>query len=291
MAGVMSRPTSPSSASAPSASTIATSVGSEQDDETPTVQFTNVRDLFQALDYVSGDILTVTNVSPSNFVDIERERERRGRRVRFRRYLADSRILIITIPTTVHEALHLALYTGRYIGQLVQKGLYESWESIGSATFRVRGHPRGDGGEGDSSGCPIPERAGPDNWPTLVIEAGVSESLDQLHADMRWWFSASNHDVKIVILAKFDHRQHNIILERWEEEGGMLEPVRRQEITISRDRTTDPISYHVTRGPLVLGFKLLFLRDPDPEEGEGDFVISIPDLQWYAHRVWTRVRD
>ena len=67
MAGVMSRPTSPSSASAPSASTIATSVGSEQDDETPTVQFTNVRDLFQALDCVSGDILTVTSIIPPPF--------------------------------------------------------------------------------------------------------------------------------------------------------------------------------------------------------------------------------
>lgn len=32
------------------------------------------------------------------------------------------------------------------------------------------------------------------------------------------WFSASNHGVKIVILAKFDHRQREIILGKWEEE-------------------------------------------------------------------------
>ncbi|KAL7626166.1 hypothetical protein AAE478_002936 [Parahypoxylon ruwenzoriense] len=110
-----------------------------------------------------------------------------------------------------------------------------------------------------------------------------------------WWFSTSNHDVKIVIVAKFDHRQREIILEKWEEappdrlgatttrRTPTLQPVLRQEIAINRDQRTDPISYNVTRGPLVLGFKLLFLRDPCPQEG--DYVISIPELQWYAECV------
>ncbi|KAK3343963.1 hypothetical protein B0T25DRAFT_555718, partial [Lasiosphaeria hispida] len=120
---------------------------------------------------------------------------------------------------------------------------------------------------------------------------------------MRWWFQASNHKVKIVILAKFDRQQHHILLEKWEEEisrpqgaitprrtaailqqNGVLEPVRRQSITIIRDETTNPVSYIVTRGALVLGFRFLFLRDLDPQEG--DFVLSIQDLQRYAENVW-----
>lgn len=46
---------------------------------------------------------------------------------------------------------------------------------------------------------------------------------------------------------------------------------------------TNPASYNVARGVLVLQFELLFLRDPGP--GEGDIVVGIPEL------VWVMVRD
>lgn len=117
---------------------------------------------------------------------------------------------------------------------------------------------------------------------------------------MRWWFDKSNHDVKIVLLAKFDRGSSRIILQRWEEEtpsaqtgatttrhSPPLQPVLRQEIIISRDQSTDPPTYSVTRGVLVLGFRLLFLREPGPQEG--DFVIGIEDLERYAGAVWSYV--
>jgi hypothetical protein len=220
------------------------------------------------------------------------------RKFRFRRYNANSQILIITIPTAVHEALHLGLY-GPYLRSTTE----EKWKNIGTETFRQQGHPRGDGGEGDSTGGPRPERIGKGNWPTLVIESGHSETLPELHKDMQWWFQVSNHKVKIVILAKFDDQQHHILLEKWEEEisspqgaitrsraaailqqNSVLNPVKRQSITITRDETTNPVSYNITKGALVLGFRLLFLRDPGPQEG--DFVLSIQDLQLYAENVW-----
>ena len=224
---------------------------------------------------------------------------------RFRRYNSNSRILIVTIPTGLHEALHLGLFL-QYYSQLARNGRERSWKSIGSTTLRQQGHPGGDGGEGDSTGGPKPERVGIGKWPTLVIEAGDSETLGELHNDMRWWFQTSNHDVRIVILAKFDRRQRHILLEKWEEEisppqgaitrrraaailqqNGVLEPVKRQSITITRDETTNPVSYNVTKGALVLGFRLLFLRDPGPQEG--DFLLSIQDLQLYAEDVWAEV--
>ena len=68
------------------------------------------------------------------------------------------------------------------------------------------------------------------------------------------------------------------------QQNGVLEPVKRQTITITRDETTNPVLYHVVKGPLVLGFRLLFLRDPGPQEG--DFVLDIETLQDYAERVW-----
>ncbi|KAK3359904.1 hypothetical protein B0T25DRAFT_534171 [Lasiosphaeria hispida] len=121
---------------------------------------------------------------------------------------------------------------------------------------------------------------------------------------MQWWFQASNHEVKIVILAKFDAQQHHILLEKWEEEisspqgaitrsraaatlqqNGVLNPVKRQSITIARDETTNPVSYNVTRGALILGFRLLC--DPGPQEG--DFVLSIQNLQLYTEKVWAEL--
>lgn len=155
-------------------------------------------------------------------------------------------------------------------------------------------------GEGDSTGGPIPQRKGCNKWPTLVVKSGYSESLNELHNDMQWWFAASNHDVKIVILAKLERSRRMIILEKWEEEaaaarpGAMttrrstsLQPIMRQRITIHRNEATSPVPYHVARDTLVLGFRLLFLRDPGPQEG--DIKISIADLQWYAAQVWAEV--
>ncbi|KAK3367088.1 hypothetical protein B0T24DRAFT_581585 [Lasiosphaeria ovina] len=328
MAAIISRSTTSPSVSAssvsassavPSASTILSSVTSTKDrdppkdSDPPTVRFTNTQDLFNTIDSTTGDFLTVTNVSPNQFTEIERERDTGGktgqkkqyRKFRFRRYNTNSRILIITIPTRLHETLHLGLYM-RYYAQLARNGTEESWIDIGSARFRAeKDHPGGDGAEGDSTGGPWPERGGAGNWPTLVIESGYSETLPELQKDMRWWFQESNHQVKIVILAKFDDQQHHILLEKWEEEisspqgaitrsraaarsqNGVLNPVKRQSITITRDETTNPVSYNVTRGALVLGFRLLFLRDPGPQEG--DFVLSIQSLQLYAEKVWAQL--
>lgn len=208
--------------------------------------------------------------------------------------------MVIAIPTGVHETLHLELYYSGYVPQLVAMGrLWHAWRSMGATYFRSN-HPGGAGGgvEADSSGGPKPQRLGRGHWPTLAIEAGETESLDQLRADMRWWFSSSNHDVKIVLLAKFDRRQSQIILEKWEEQAATRQgatttrlaatpqPVLQQAITITREATT-PVSYSVTGGALLLEFRLLFLRDPDPPES--DVVMSVEFLQEYADMVWCQV--
>ncbi|KAK3308934.1 uncharacterized protein B0T15DRAFT_123285 [Chaetomium strumarium] len=73
--------------------------------------------------------------APSHFTEIEREREKKRRKFRFRRYNNNSGILIITIPTALHEALHLGLYD-QYREQLVQNGKGRSWISIGPTILR-----------------------------------------------------------------------------------------------------------------------------------------------------------
>ncbi|KAK3901089.1 hypothetical protein C8A05DRAFT_45194 [Staphylotrichum tortipilum] len=267
MASIASRPSSIDS----------TKMTRNKDDDFLTARFTNVQDLFDVINSTTEDFLAVTHVSPSHFADIERERDKRRRKFRFRRYNSDREILFITILTQLHEALHIGIYEG-YRDQLVRSGRERGWTTIGTATYRAQhGHPGGDGGEGDSTGGPKPERAAKDAWPTLVVEA--------------------DHNVKIVLLAKFEHTHRAITLERWEEEprgtrpevttmrhAAVVQPVLRQIITITQDLTTDPVSYNVTSGALILRFRLLFLRDPGV--GEGDFVLSVQELEAYAEHVW-----
>jgi len=181
--------------------------------------------------------------------------------------------------------------------------MQKCWLSCGASFYRsLQGYPAGGGGEGDSTGGPAAERGKKGGWPTLVINAGYTEPLRELHNDMRWWFSASDHQVKIVLLAKFYRTRSVIVLEKWEEEEAQprqgatttrrfaavrFQPILRQTTTIAQNTTTNPFSYNVTGGALILSFRLLFLRDPGP--GEADVVFTIQDLEEYAESVWYQV--
>jgi hypothetical protein len=181
--------------------------------------------------------------------------------------------------------------------RIAAMGLRNDWVPIGSSTVRAQGGEPG-AGEGDSTNGPR-ARIGRDRWPTLVIEAGFSETLSELQADMRWWFAASEHQVKIVLLAKFNHETQlqSIILEKWVEtfpprrvvtRSSSPQPMLSQTITIERapenTATQTPARYVVTSGALRLEFRLLFLRDP--REGESDVIINVQDLERYAATVW-----
>jgi hypothetical protein len=207
---------------------------------------------------------------------------------------------VLSIPTVLHEGLHSELYK-QFILLLVGTSAQYTWRAMGATTHRARG----DVVEGDSSGGPIPQRGGYDDWPTLVIEASDSAPLQELQATMQSWFAMSDHSVKIVLLAKFSRQRQAIILEKWEGEippaparpgatttrrmSAAPRPVLRQQITITRDATTAPATYNVAGGALVLAFHLLFLQDPGP--GEGDIEISVSNLELYAECMWCLVCD
>jgi hypothetical protein len=119
-----------------------------------------------------------------------------------------------------------------------------------------------------------------------------------------WWFSASDHQVKIVLLVKFGHQgRPEILIENWEEEpqevqtgatttpdAAVLQSRLRQSITITRDTAMNTVSYQVARGALVLSFRLLFLRNPSHQEG-GDVIITVSELEELARRTWGFVPD
>lgn len=211
--------------------------------------------------------------------------------------MAGRALLIILVPTSpFHEPLHRSL-SFKIERAIELMGLELSWTDKGSMTLPA--HRRGgDKGEGDSTGGPTPERAGDAGWPTIVIEAGFSETLNQLQGDMRWWFSTSDHQVKIVLLAKLVLSERTIILEKWTETpvhesrgpitraaAARVRPNLDQVITITnRTTSNDPATFVVHSGSLRLELNLLFLRQP--ASGESDITFNIDTLRVYAARVW-----
>jgi len=166
-------------------------------------------------------------------------------------------------------------------------------------------------GEGDSGRKPFTKRPLGTDFPTLVIEAGYSQSWASLRAKGRWWFESSDYAVKIVLLMKMDRSTAQIRIEKWK---AMEQPRTRPSRAITRAmaaqvvpsvspecvQTVDiiraasvgdhdprrflPNSYRVTRGLLCLEFEDLFLRRPGP--GEHDIVFGTKELQEFAVRFW-----
>jgi hypothetical protein len=276
------------------------STGSQPDTVPPTIQFTTVNELFKQINRVVGDTLIVQGVSSTDLAKIDNWREMRRRRIRFRPRKAESETLIISIPTGPHEQLHISLYYAMY-DEIVRMGLND-WVGKGTTTYR----PSHGVGEGDSTGGPRFQDPEDGYWPTLVIEAGCSQTLESLRADMRWWFGASDHRVKIVLLVKLQVSQGKIILEKWLEvpeisrsgatatrgSAQLIMPRCDQVINITRapgitdsvPNRRNPSSYNVTSGALRLEFDLLFRRQPD--QGERDVIVTVPHLQQCAADVW-----
>lgn len=272
------------------------------------VAYTTAVDVFARIKETRGDGLIVAGVPATAVGDLDREREARGQHVRFL-FLAKQKTLFVTIPTPVHKSMHS--YLGDcLILHIAQMGLFNSWESVSASRFPAKFRSSGDGdgsGEADGGGKPWPEQAGENQWPTIVIEAGFTQTLPSLHQKMRFWFSRSSHDVKIVVLLKAfpDSASKHILVELWEERPrhaprpgatstrsmDTLVPMAVQKINIVWAlglRRIEPANFNVTRGPLKLAFKSLFLR-PAVGPQEHDIVFPDAQLQLMAARVWRKV--
>ncbi|CAI6088792.1 unnamed protein product [Clonostachys chloroleuca] len=292
---------SPASLAVASVDTNPTTV-SIKPEEPPIIQFTTPQALDETINKVTGDTIYVKRVNATSFRLLEEFRSSRNRKYRFKRYYPADELLIITVPTQTHEFMHINL-TQLVTGQIIRMGLEEYWQGTAAVTFKsLHG---GTKGEGDSGGGPLnPGDSFKGKWPTIVIEAGYSMSIEALRQEMRWWFHASDHQVKIVLLMKatlLPNRQlSSLLIEKWKAHRhpgrsgstttrsiSHLEPQLMQSIIIERNLgSTNPNaseSYTVTSGELRLAFEDLFLRPP--RQGERDVVITIRNLQWVAARI------
>ena len=272
--------------------------------------FTNLEDLFGLLDATADDCLEVNQVSADNFRAIEERRDYKGCHYRFF-YEHQTALLLITIPISPHEVMHSWLASSVDI-KADAMGLRAQLIPTNSTTYRSTSSGVLEISlEGDSSRSLNP-RTTPNRWPVLIIEAGYSQTIQQLRMRARAWFLSSNFEVKIVVLAKMLVSERRIVLEKWKgiqvgDRTGIQagdrtgSPRTRSEhrrtpqcvhiIEISHPdageepHSVSPESYRVTRGALRLDFEELFLRSPVGED-EADIIITEEELQLYASVVW-----
>ena len=152
--------------------------------------------------------------------------------------------------------------------------------------------------EPDSCWRPLDARPNELDWPTLVFEVGVSETLRKLRNDSRWWLANSQDRVKIVLLFKINRAARTIHIEKWGCRPATLTyaprlnrppaqvPAQIQTVDTHANGVTG--SPHATPPPLVLHFQNILLRQPVPPEQ--DMVYTAQNLQRLRNGIWAALR-
>ncbi|OKL59168.1 hypothetical protein UA08_05807 [Talaromyces atroroseus] len=204
-------------------------------------------------------------------------------------YIPSLGLVLVDMITPQHERAH------RQLDKIIQwhinefaNGIDDGLQYTGQASRTSEDREK----RPDTSYQPVYLPSGrSDKWPSLVIEAGWSETRAKLEHDARWWIGASKGDVKGVITAAVQQGSRSIILEYWH---SVLSPLRSDpdkrviklthRTTISQGNKNSPIQ--VSNVPFIIPFEDMFLRGADANTKEYDIVISREELELYAIRVW-----
>lgn len=202
-------------------------------------------------------------------------------------YISAKGLLLVKMPTRAHEDAHISLdrlirKKIMFMNPSLEKDLCSLGRSRVEAILRRK--------EPDQSYQPKtlpPGRS--DYWPTVVIEAGYSESRSKLSADARWWLAESAGDVKTALTIAVHQTRREITVEKWElierptrQDGDKKVSVITQRAIVSQRTAGDPI--RVTGSQINIPFEHLFLRPAGSNEGA--IVFEVSDLEELATEVW-----
>ena len=260
-------------------------------------KFSGISGLRSAVNTLSNHLYqgTTTNqylafrpVTDNDFAKIEEQRHTIGRGIRLT-HCADIDTLIIKVSTPEHERVS-RVFTHDFMRRIEHMGLTDlDLSDLGATTFRGTSTSK----EPDSCFRPgsRPHRL---DWPTLVFEVGVSESLRKLKNDAKWWLSNSQGLVRIVLIFHIDPGSRTILIEKWEctpATGTRATRSNRPPAQIPTNVHTITIDANGVNGtpalPLVLHFQNLLLRQPTPPEQ--DLTFTVQDLQTLSNNIWARL--
>ena len=88
------------------------------------------------------------------------------------------------------------------------------FDYVGAGRFEGRTSSK----EDDTTYKPLTTRRRGEDWPTIIFESGLPESLQRLRVDAGWWLENSGGHVKIVVLISLNLAQtpQSIQIKKWE---------------------------------------------------------------------------
>ncbi|KIX01034.1 uncharacterized protein Z518_10100 [Rhinocladiella mackenziei CBS 650.93] len=258
--------------------------------------------------------LVFRDVKKDDLAEIDAKRESIGRHARMSCYTYDNLLIIKLMPSVEHEMVHRNL--GENIKfELIQMGIKRNhFPAVGAGRYS-RPHSSK---EGDTAYKPA-TRDQKTDFPTIVLESGLSESLNHLRHDARWWLSDPTSHAEIVLLISIRQQEKMLLVEKWclapasasrpttraQAASTGSVPTKVQELMVIQNPTPHlgstaqastfgqptvtiqpgtTSAYDVAGAPLVLEFQKLLLRTPIPPER--DIFFSPADLAEWADGVW-----
>ena len=222
------------------------------------------------------------NVTSKNLEDIEKWREDSNKNLPRMRILYDrvSEVLIVKfMPGSFHDtatAMFNALFSSKFpdvyslVGQLATK-------------FEARDRAK----EGDSGYKPV-TRTSKHDWPSLMVEVGVSESLQQLRSDARFWLTKSAGETRVVIVMSIDTVARKVKIERWEDvprirpsrpSTPLYNPGLVQSITLEHGVQYAGPALHIPAAKV-------YDQPLPPNLGANDFELTAQDLESFKTTYW-----
>ena len=225
-----------------------------------------------------------SHITPHQLADLNRFRDTHCKSLRFLYYEYEETLVVKITPGAAHEVA-LTRFEIILTLKIASIGLLDEISYTRAATYKGTEC----GKEPDSSFRSRQFRPYATNWPTLVIECGVPESINRLRVDSNWWFANSEAQVKTVLLISISEKDRKILIEQWEMLPEVNPQVTCHELNPARIRpecirTIEIVEADAGGASLQLSFQNLFLREP--VQGETDIVFTTRDLERFAAYVW-----
>lgn len=205
--------------------------------------------------------------------------------------------VIRIMPSGAHERVTRS-FSNELVLKLFEMGIRPRDYTMNSAT---RYHGKSCDKEADESLTPSRNPSDDNDWPSLVIETGLSESEAQLRTDAHWWFSNSGYQVNTVILFHIQRSpERRVILKLYNlrptipriTRGLQAEAERSLLSNHTTPQTVSPAvlqphlaakeiivtSKNVENAPLELDFESVMRRPPAPNTKERDITFTAEDL-------------
>ncbi|KAJ5777403.1 hypothetical protein N7520_000649 [Penicillium odoratum] len=200
----------------------------------------------------------------------------------------ENRTLIVTVPSVQHEAA--AGNFSRFFTQTTIAANIPIREFSSCGSTRVKGICCSKEPDGSFYVTNFPSTGGK-QWPTVVVEVGLSESKRKPRADAAWWIANSKGEVNVVITISISKSIAKVVFEAivlihptpMLRSGPRYQSTVRQSIVLSRPLggQNKPIST-TPQTPLRISCQELLRRSAVPPETDPDIPVqTLEDIAWF----------